>query len=121
MSVATDGGGSSFSGSDGVLYNTTPAELKEKAVDISTTQHTVQGELDRLKAYVQNLEGVWGGIAATTFQELMVEWDTHAAQMQNALLGISHSLTNTADNYIHGEHTNVTNLGKVSLPPARLS
>ncbi|SEG18699.1 WXG100 family type VII secretion target [Actinacidiphila yanglinensis] len=119
--VATDGGGSGFTGSDGVLYHTTPHDLKEKAVDISNTQQVVQGQLDTLKSYVQDLESVWGGIAASTFQNLMGDWDTCAARMQNALLGISDGLSNTADNYVQGEQTNVTNFSRVVLPPARLS
>ncbi|MFE7751935.1 WXG100 family type VII secretion target [Streptomyces sp. NPDC057428] len=119
--VATDGGGSSFKGSDGVLYDTTPQDLRDKAIDISVTQQTVQDELNNLKSYVQGLESVWGGIAHNTFRGLMIEWDTHATHMQSALLGISHGLSSSADNYLHGEHANVSNLNKVSLPPARLS
>ncbi|MFJ3756477.1 WXG100 family type VII secretion target [Streptomyces sp. NPDC090080] len=117
----TGGGITSFQGSDGVLYNTTPQDLKEKAVDIRSTQETVQGELGRLKSYVVGLEAVWQGIAATTFQQLMADWDTHAAHLQDALLGIAQGLDSSADNYIQGEHVNLTNLQSVSLPPARLS
>ncbi|MGI5255467.1 WXG100 family type VII secretion target [Actinacidiphila glaucinigra] len=111
----------SFQGSDGVLYNATPAELKDKALDIRNTQEIVQGELGRLKSYVVGLEAVWGGIAANTFQALMQEWDAHAAQLQHALLGISTGLDTTADNYVQGEHANLMNLNSVTLPPARLS
>ncbi|MGW2836599.1 WXG100 family type VII secretion target [Streptomyces sp. NPDC001493] len=118
--AATDGGNTGFTGSDGVLYHTTPSELLEKSGDISTTQHTVQGELDALKGYVRSLEAVWGGIASATFQELMAEWDAYAGRMQNALLGIANGLSNTAHNYLQGEQANVTNLNKVNLPPARL-
>ncbi|MFF7580973.1 WXG100 family type VII secretion target [Streptomyces sp. NPDC008061] len=117
----TDGAISSFRGSDGVLYNTTPQDLKEKAQDIRNTQETVQGELGRLKSYVVGLEAVWGGIAANTFQQLMVDWDTHAARLQEALLGISNGLMGSADNYTQGEQMNIANLHSVSLPAARLS
>ncbi|MFF4243536.1 WXG100 family type VII secretion target [Streptomyces sp. NPDC001822] len=119
--AATDGGITGFQGSDGVLYNTTPADLKAKAADIRTTHETVRGELAALKNYVVGLEGTWGGIAADTFQQLMREWDIHAAHLQDALLGMAHGLQSTAENYIDGEQTNLTNLGKISLPPARLS
>jgi WXG100 family type VII secretion target len=118
--AATDGGGSGFQGSDGVLYHTTPEDLKAKAVDIRNTEQTVQAELDRLKNYVIGLEASWKGVASNTFQELMREWDTYAAQLQNALLAISNGLTGTADNYLSGEHSAVTNLKGVSLPPAKL-
>lgn len=57
--AATDGTNTSVTGSDGVLYNATPAELKEKAGEIITTQGTVQGELSRLKDYVIGLEASW--------------------------------------------------------------
>ncbi|WP_329295682.1 WXG100 family type VII secretion target [Streptomyces sp. NBC_01455] len=117
----TTGSVTSFQGSDGVLYNSTPQDLKEKAQDIRNTQETVQGELGRLKSYVVSLEGVWQGIAASTFQQLMSDWDTHAAQLQDALLGISQGLDSSADNYIQGEHVNLANLNKVHLPAARLS
>ncbi|MFI8008118.1 WXG100 family type VII secretion target [Streptomyces sp. NPDC086010] len=118
--MAIDDPGTGFRGSDGVLYRTTPADLKQKAGDIRTTQATVQGELERLKSYVVGLEAVWGGIAATTFQELMREWDMHAARLQQALLAIAGGLDGTADNYVSTEQANVTNVSKVQLPPARL-
>ncbi|WP_329042860.1 WXG100 family type VII secretion target [Streptomyces sp. NBC_00178] len=117
--AATDN--TSITGSDGVLYNATPAELKEKAGDIITTKETVAGELSALQNYVKNLEQSWGGIAADTFQALMVEWDQHAAQLQHALGGIAEGLQTTANNYTEGEHVNLANLNAVHLPPARLS
>ncbi|MEU6341915.1 WXG100 family type VII secretion target [Streptomyces sp. NPDC046977] len=109
-----------FRGSDGVFYNTTPAELKSKATDIRTTQEVVQGKLDNLKSYVVGLEGVWGGIASNTFQQLMQEWDTHAAHLQQALLAIATGLDGSADNYIQSEQSNISNIHNVQLPPARL-
>ncbi len=118
---ATGDAGFSFQGSDGVLYHTTPADLKAKAGDIRNTQQVVQSELDNLQKYVLNLEAVWGGIAASTFQELMHQWDAHAAQLQEALLAIATGLDGTADNYVHSEHSNLKNLSRVQLPQARLS
>ncbi|MEU4657754.1 WXG100 family type VII secretion target [Streptomyces sp. NPDC023723] len=118
--MAIDDPGAGFRGADGVLYRTTPAELKQKAGDIRTTQANVQTELDSLKSYVVNLEAVWGGIAATTFQQLMREWDVHAAHLQQALLAIATGLDGTAGNYMDSEQANLTNLAGVNLPPARL-
>ncbi|MGW1045353.1 WXG100 family type VII secretion target [Streptomyces sp. NPDC002547] len=117
----TDFAGGGFRGSDGVYYNTTPAELKSNATDIRNTQEVVQSELDNLKSYVVGLEGVWGGIASNTFQELMQQWDTHAAQLQQALLAIATGLDGSADNYISSEQSNVANIHNVQLPPARLA
>ncbi|WUH90761.1 WXG100 family type VII secretion target [Streptomyces sp. NBC_00433] len=120
--MAEPGGATSgFQGSDGVLYNTTPADLNSKAVDIRNTEAVVQAELDNLKAYVVSLEEVWGGIASTTFQELMQQWDTHAAHLQQALLAIAGGLDGSADNYIQSEQSNVANIRNVQLPPARLA
>lgn len=119
--AATDGGEFVFKGSDGVLYHTTPEDLRTKAGDIRNTEQTVQAELDALKNYVLGLEAKWKGVASTTFQELMKEWDTYAAQLQNALLAIAAGLDGTAGNYVNSEHSNLTNLNRVSLPKANLS
>lgn len=116
-----EGTGTGFQGSDGVLYSTTPAELMEKARDITITQGNVQAELAALQNYVVGLAPIWGGVAAATFQQLMRDWDTHAAKLQQALLGIAHGLQRTADNYVQGEQANLANLNSVNLPPARLS
>ncbi|MGY5029893.1 WXG100 family type VII secretion target [Streptomyces sp. 900116325] len=118
--AATDGGDIGFKGSDGVLYQTTPEDLKVKAGDIRTTEQTVQAELDALKSYVVGLEAKWKGVASSTFQELMKEWDTYAAQLQNALLAIANGLDSTADNYLGSEHSNLKNLSAVNLPKANL-
>ncbi|MDH3039155.1 WXG100 family type VII secretion target [Streptomyces sp. TRM75561] len=119
--AAIEGTSAGFQGSDGVLYSTTPAELMEKARDITATQATVQAELVALKNYVMGLGPIWGGVAAAAFQQLMGDWDTHAARLQEALLGIAQGLQSTAGNYVQGEHVNLTNLNNISLPPARLS
>ncbi|MEV5151370.1 WXG100 family type VII secretion target [Streptomyces werraensis] len=116
-----DGGQGGFKGSDGVLYQTTPQDLKAKATDIRSTERNVQAELDALKSYVVGMEAKWKGIASNTFQELMREWDTYAAQLQTALLAIAAGLDSTAGNYLGSEHSNLTNLNRVSLPKANLS
>ncbi|WP_438306678.1 WXG100 family type VII secretion target (plasmid) [Streptomyces sp. HUAS TT11] len=119
--AGTDGEDFSFKGSDGVLYHTTPADLKTKATDIRNTEQTVQAELDALKNYVIGLEAKWKGVASNTFQELMQEWERYAAQLQNALLAIANGLNGTADNYLGSEHSNVANVNRVSLPKANLA
>ncbi|MFF9490432.1 WXG100 family type VII secretion target [Streptomyces sp. NPDC014676] len=119
--AAIEGTSAGFQGSDGVLYSTTPGELVDKARDITATQASVQAELSALQNYVRGLAPAWGGVASMAFQQLMQEWDTHAAKLQEALLGIAHGLQSTADNYMQGEHANLTNLNNINLPPARLS
>src|SRR5690606_460986 len=119
--AAIEGTSAGFQGTDGVLYSTTPGELMEKARDITATQASVQAELAALHNYVMGLAPIWGGVAALAFQRLMGDWDTHATKLQEALLGIAQGLQSTADNYVQGEHANLTNLNNISLPPARLS
>ncbi|WP_431949803.1 WXG100 family type VII secretion target [Actinacidiphila sp. bgisy167] len=115
------GAGTSFQGSDGVLYNMEPSELRAKAQNIRDTEALVQQDLRDLKNYVVGLEASWGGIAATTFQQLMLEWDYHAMQLRDALLGIAGGLTTAAANAEDSEQSNVSNLTNIQLPPARLA
>jgi len=78
----------------------TSEELLATSQALSTGADNVDQELTSLRAKVDALIGAqWSGAASASFNELYQEWQRGAAQVQEALQGISQMLDGTARTY----------------------
>jgi WXG100 family type VII secretion target len=100
-------------GSDNV-FGVLPVEVQTAAKSCGTTADQVQGQLQALKSFVQNLEGEWQGIAAQTFQSLMTDYDIYSTMLENALRDIGQGLTGNYVNYTDAENANISSLVSVN-------
>ncbi|MEU6858319.1 WXG100 family type VII secretion target [Glycomyces sp. NPDC046736] len=57
---------------------------------------SVDANLDRLKALCDELAGAWTGSGATAFANVMLQWDTEAAKLLDALQDIADALDSSA-------------------------
>jgi WXG100 family type VII secretion target len=94
-------------------FQVTPQDITNAATSCNQTAETVSGQLATLKSYIVNLEAVWQGIAAGSFQELMQVYDACSARLTAALDEISSALTSTAFNYTTSEQDNVTSINNL--------
>ena len=97
-----------------MAFQVTPEEVTAAATSCSSTAETIQGQLVQLKGYVGQMEEIWGGVAANTFQELMLNYDTYSHMLYNALMDISSGLNGNAVNYADGEIANVNSINSVN-------
>ncbi|MFC4033950.1 WXG100 family type VII secretion target [Streptomyces polygonati] len=104
-------------------YQVTPEEVTTAAASCDSTAATVQEQLATLKSYVVDLEASWQGIAATTFQGLMAEYDTFSTMLHDALTDIASGLRGTYVNYSESEQTNIKTITTIQsgLSSANLS
>ncbi len=61
----------------------------------------------------------WQGPAHGAFETLMADYNTFATMLQNALTDIGSGLRGNYVNYSSSEATNMANIVKVNLPPAK--
>lgn len=92
----------------------TPEDVSNASVSCSRTAGNIQEQLGQLKAYVGQMEGIWGGVAANTFQDLMLNYDTYSSMLYNALMDISSGLNGNYVNYTQGETANVNSINNVN-------
>ncbi|MFF2524086.1 WXG100 family type VII secretion target [Streptomyces liangshanensis] len=106
-----------------VEYSVTPGELLAAANSTNTTAQELDAQLSALKTYVIGLEEAWHGMAANEFQDLMVQWDTYARMLNDALTSIAGGLQGNYGNYDVSEQRNLTNLSSVraNIPSANFS
>ena len=98
-------------------FNVTVSELTTAASNCDRTAAEVEATLAALRTLVRGLADEWRGFASTEFQTLMDNWDTHALNLNNALVGIASGLRGNALNYGDTEHTNYGNFRAITLPP----
>jgi WXG100 family type VII secretion target len=106
-----------------VDFKTTFPDIASAASGCDTTASEVQQKLASLRSYVVGLEESWQGVASTSFQDLMVQYDNNASRLHEALTGIANGLRGTHSNYTDSESANlkaVTNIHE-NLGPANLS
>ncbi|MBY8886966.1 WXG100 family type VII secretion target [Streptomyces sp. PTM05] len=94
-------------------FKVTPEMISTAATSCDTTAADVDSKLGELKTYVTNLENVWQGIAQNTFQEMMVEYQTYAQMLHNALTDIAQGLRGNYVNYTDSENANLTTIHNV--------
>ena len=75
-------------------------------LSIQNTISRLSQEADSLLAQLQNLQGTWNGVAANSFQELVVRWRTTAATVDAQLGDLGTALALAANQYAEIEQTN---------------
>lgn len=103
-------------------FKVTPEYVSNAAVSCQNTADEISSQLSTLRSYVVNLEAVYHGVAATTFQTLMAEYDRFSQMLNHALVGIGQGLRGNYVNYTETETQNIANLAPISgnIPGARL-
>ena len=78
----------------------TSEELRSVAGNLSAGSGTVTEQLEAMKRQVDTLvSSNWQGAASAAFTDLYTQWNTSAAQLRDALDGISAMLTSSAQAY----------------------
>jgi WXG100 family type VII secretion target len=105
-----------------VDFKVTPEYVANAASNCVTTAGEIQAQLATLRSYVVNLEATYHGVAATTFQSLMHDYDTFGTMLHNALVDIGSGLRGNYVNYTDSENQNIANLVPISgdIPGANL-
>jgi WXG100 family type VII secretion target len=70
----------------------TPEQLNDVSSQVSVGANDIATQLSDLRSKVSALGGEWVGAAAGQFDQLWEEWGKGAAQIQEALSGISRLL-----------------------------
>jgi WXG100 family type VII secretion target len=109
-------------GGDAVDFKVTPEYVANAAVNCANTANEISTQLATLRSFVVNLDAVYHGVAATTFQALMTDYDRFAQMLHNALVDIGEGLRGNYVNYTETENQNIANLVPINgdIPGARL-
>ncbi|GAA0702896.1 hypothetical protein GCM10010193_67200 [Kitasatospora atroaurantiaca] len=89
---------------DGILVNF--STITNASSEVKQTASRIQQQLDDLKAGVTRIASSWQGSAQEGYQARQREWDTKAADLQQALSQIATSLDNAAQSYQDTERKN---------------
>ncbi len=103
-------------------FKVTPEYITNAAANCDATAGEIQAQLATLKSYVINLESMYHGVAATTFQSLMQDYDAYGRMLNSALTDIASGLRGTYVNYTDTENRNIANLMPINgdIPGAKL-
>jgi WXG100 family type VII secretion target len=82
------------------LIKVTSEDLSSAATQLSTGSQEIDSQLSTMRNQVQSLvAGDWQGAASSSFESLYQQWNTSAANLREALDGISKLLANAATAY----------------------
>jgi WXG100 family type VII secretion target len=82
------------------LIKVTSEDLANAATQLSTGSQEIDSHLTTMRNLVQSLvAGDWQGAASSSFDGLYQQWNTSAANLREALDGISKLLANAATAY----------------------
>jgi WXG100 family type VII secretion target len=93
-----------------VDFKVTPEYVANAATSCDSTASEIQVQLATLRNYVVGLEAEYHGVAATTFQALMTDYDRFGQMLNQALTEIAAGLRSNYANYTDAESQNVSNL-----------
>jgi len=92
-------------------FTATPQELMNAATTCQNTNQQIQGQIQRIQAYILGLMGSYHGPAATQLQTISETWARDASALNAVLDEIAHNLQINANNYSGSEQSNIANLG----------
>ncbi len=82
----------------------TSEDLASAATQLATGSQEIDSQLSGMHNLVQSLVGSdWQGAASSSFENLYQQWNTSAANLRQALDGISKLLANAATAYANTE------------------
>jgi WXG100 family type VII secretion target len=86
------------------LIRVTSEDLASAAAQLSTGSQEIDTQLTGMHNLVQSLvSSDWQGAASSSFESLYQQWNTSAANLRQALDGISKLLANAATAYANTE------------------
>ncbi len=86
------------------LIKVTSEDLANASAQLSSGSQEIDGQLNTMHNLVQELvNSDWQGAASSSFETLYQEWNTSAANLRQALDGISKLLANAASTYASTE------------------
>jgi WXG100 family type VII secretion target len=95
-------------------FTTQPEDIQAAATSCQTTADLIAQQLATLRTYVEGLQAIYQGIAATTFAVLMQDYQVYAAMLYNALHDIGQGLTGNYVNYTDTEQANINSLTQIN-------
>lgn len=98
----------------GAGFKVTAADIQAASAATRQCAADVQADLTDLRRYVQDVETTWQGVASSTFQLLMHDFDGYAAMLSQALTDIADGLAGNYVNYAGTEEQLVKGLQGVS-------
>ena len=100
-------------------YKVTPGDVNAAATYVDNRAADIDSKISTLGTYVAGLSEFWQGSAHTAFETLMADYTIYARMLHNALADVAGGLRGNYVNYIESENTNLGNIHKVALPPAK--
>jgi WXG100 family type VII secretion target len=86
------------------LIKVTSEDLATVAAQLSSGSEEIDSELTTMRGLVQSLVASdWQGAASSAFDSLYQQWNTSAANLREALEGISRLVANAATAYANTE------------------
>jgi WXG100 family type VII secretion target len=83
-----------------MVVRVTPDDLRSVSGNLSSGAGSIQEQLTQMRNQVQALvDGQWEGAASGSFRDLYDKWNASAANLHEALMGISSLLHDTGDVY----------------------
>lgn len=80
-------------------FNTETDTMAQAARHVDTVNSQIEGQLRTLGSQLAPLAGAWQGMAATSFQNLMVRFNENADKLRAALQGISTEINSASTTY----------------------
>lgn len=95
-------------------FKVTPEYIASAAASCQSTAQEIEEQLGALKNYIIQMEDWWQGIASNTFQEMMTQYNTYSAMLQNALTDIGQGLQGNYVNYTAEEQANINTVQSIA-------
>ena len=80
--------------------------LMAKSGAVQGTIDRLRGEVEAMQQGLRELESLWTGAAASTFQQLVAEWRITQQRVEESLVSINGALNRAAIHYSEAEAAN---------------
>jgi WXG100 family type VII secretion target len=97
----------------GGRYETDIQTMVDAGQKVANVNSQVQSRLQQYKRQIESVRGLWEGPAAVSFQQLMIDWDKNASQLNQALKTIGERLDKNRTRYQESEDSNKRGMSSI--------
>lgn len=87
-------------------FNVNSDDLAVKSTAVRGSMDRIRAEVDAMQRNLMDLQSSWTGVAATSFQALMMEWHATQVRVEASLESINSALSLAAVQYAEAEDAN---------------
>lgn len=94
------------------IFQIDTADLLAKSQTVEATLSRIQTDVNSMEGQLRTLQDTWRGSASLAFQDVLTQWRSTQAQVEQSLASVRHAMSLASQQYEDTEQANTRMFGR---------